>query len=103
MLYTASTPIFVPSHHQCYNRALTHLEEILTLEAFVLIAQIIIGVVLTVLVVLGTQNSGAGSMFGSDTTVYRTRRGLEKTIYQATIIVTALFFIVSIIAAYVIG
>ena len=73
------------------------------MEAIILIAQIILALTVTILVVFQTQNSGAGSMFGSDTTVYRTRRGLEKTLHQATIIVSAVFFVVSIIAAYVVG
>lgn len=73
-----------------------------TLSAVILIAQIILGIVLTVLVIMQTQNSGAGGMFGSDTTVYRTRRGLEKTMYQATIVLATFFFIVSIVAASII-
>ncbi len=73
-----------------------------TLTAVILISQIILGIVVTVLVVMQTQNTGAGGMFGSDTTVYRTKRGLEKTLYQATIAVTALFFVISLIAAAVV-
>ena len=73
-----------------------------TLSAVILIAQIILGIVLTVLVIMQTQNSGAGGMFGSDTTVYRTRRGLEKTMYQATIVLATFFFVVSIVAASII-
>jgi len=49
-----------------------------------------------------SQNSGAGGMFGADTTVYRTKRGLEKTMYQATIVVTTMFFVVSLVAAAVV-
>jgi len=70
-----------------------------TLTAVILIAQIILGIVLTVLVVMQTQNSGAGGMFGSDTTVHRTRRGLEKTLYQATLVIAVFFFVISILAA----
>jgi len=70
---------------------------------FILIAQIIIAVLIVVLVVLQTQSSGAGSMFGSDTTVYRTRRGLEKTLYQLTIAVSVLFFVISIVAVILAG
>lgn len=73
-----------------------------TLQVAILIAQIILGLVLTVLVVMQTQNSGAGSMFGNDTTVYHTRRGLEKTMYNATIVLTIAFFVISIIGAAVI-
>lgn len=73
------------------------------MDTFILIAVIIIGLVLTGLVMMQTQNSGAGSMFGNDTTVYRTRRGLEKTLYQATIGVAILFFILSMVAVRLVG
>ena len=87
---------------RCYTYWLIQLEEsrtLNTLSAVILIAQIILGIVLTVLVVMQTQNSGAGGMFGSDTTVHRTRRGLEKTMYQATIVIASFFFVVSIVSA----
>ncbi len=73
------------------------------MTTFVLIAQIILAVLLVVLVVLQTQSSGAGSMFGSDTSVYRTRRGLEKTLYQATIGVSIVFIFISIFSVLVAG
>jgi len=74
-----------------------------TLATFLLIAQIILGIALTVLIVFQTQNSGAGSVFGSDTTVYRTRRGLEKTLYQATIVLTVIFVLLTMVTVRVIG
>jgi len=73
------------------------------LATFLLIAQIILGIALTVLIVFQTQNSGAGSVFGSDTTVYRTRRGLEKTLYQATIVLTVIFVLLTMVTVRVIG
>jgi len=73
------------------------------LATFLLIAQIILGIALTVLIVFQTQNSGAGSVFGSDTTVYRTRRGLEKTLYQATIVLTIIFVLLTMVTVRVIG
>ena len=73
------------------------------MTTFVLIAQIIVSVLLVVLVVLQTQSSGAGSIFGSDTSVYRTRRGLEKTLYQATIAVSVIFILISLVAVLLTG
>jgi len=73
------------------------------LATFLLIALIILGIALTALIVFQTQNSGAGSVFGSDTTVYRTRRGLEKTLYQATIVLTILFVLLTMITVRVVG
>ncbi len=73
------------------------------MATFLLIALIILGIALTTLIVFQTQNSGAGSVFGSDTTVYRTRRGLEKTLYQATIVLTILFVLLTMITVRVVG
>ncbi|NOZ72628.1 MAG: preprotein translocase subunit SecG [Chloroflexi bacterium] len=73
------------------------------METIFFVAQIIVALVLTVLILMQTQNSGAGSMFGSDTTVYRTRRGLEKTLYQATIVLTAVFFVLAMVSVRLAG
>ncbi len=73
------------------------------MATFLLIALTILGIALTVLIVFQTQNSGAGSVFGSDTTVYRTRRGLEKTLYQATIALSILFVLLTIVTVRVVG
>ena len=73
------------------------------MATFLLIAQIILGLTLTALIVFQTQNSGAGSVFGSDTTVYRTRRGLEKTLYQATIVLSIIFVLLTMVTVRVIG
>ncbi len=73
------------------------------MATFLLIALIILGIALTFLIVFQTQNSGAGSVFGSDTTVYRTRRGLEKTLYQATIVLTILFVLLTMLTVRVVG
>ncbi|NUQ37748.1 MAG: preprotein translocase subunit SecG [Caldilineales bacterium] len=73
------------------------------METIIYISQIILGILISALVMMQTQNSGAGSMFGSDTTVQRTRRGLEKTLYQVTIGISALFFILAIVAVRVAG
>ncbi len=73
------------------------------MATFLLIALILLGIALTTLIVFQTQNSGAGSVFGSDTTVYRTRRGLEKTLYQATIVLSILFVLLTMITVRVVG
>lgn len=62
------------------------------------IIQIIISVVIIALVLLQTKGSGLGGIFGGDGGVYRTRRGIEKTLYQATIGLTVLFFVVSLLS-----
>jgi preprotein translocase subunit SecG len=62
------------------------------------IIQIIISVTIIALVLLQTKGSGLGGIFGGDGGVYRTRRGIEKTLYQATIGLTVLFFVISLLS-----
>ncbi|GIK39761.1 MAG: hypothetical protein BroJett011_35940 [Chloroflexota bacterium] len=62
------------------------------------IIQIIISVAIIALVLLQTKGSGLGGIFGGDGGVYRTRRGIEKTLYQVTIGLTVLFFVISLLS-----
>lgn len=62
------------------------------------IVQIILAAVLIVLVLLQTKGSGFSGMFGGDSTsVYRTRRGIEKRMFQVTIGLSVLFFLVALV------
>lgn len=65
------------------------------------VIQIIISVTLIVLVLLQTKGSGLGGIFGGDGGVYRTRRGVEKTMYHATIGLAIVFFVLSLISVIV--
>lgn len=65
------------------------------------VIQIIISITLIVLVLLQTKGSGLGGIFGGDGGVYRTRRGIEKTMYQATIGLAIIFFIVSMVSVVI--
>lgn len=61
------------------------------------IAQIILGVVLIITIMLEVRGSSMGGFLGGgDSPVYRTRRGFERTLFNMTIGVAVLFFIVSI-------
>jgi len=65
------------------------------------VIQIIISITLIVLVLLQTKGAGLGGIFGGDGGVYRTRRGVEKTLYQVTIGLAALFFVISLISVII--
>jgi preprotein translocase subunit SecG len=62
------------------------------------IAQIILSGALIVAVLLQIKGGGLGGIFGQADTVYRTKRGAEKTLFQLTVVLAALFIIISIIA-----
>ncbi|MBC7255454.1 MAG: preprotein translocase subunit SecG, partial [Chloroflexi bacterium] len=61
------------------------------------IVQIIISAALIALTVMQSKSEGLGGMFGSDSSIYRTRRGIEKTLYNLTIILSVVFFLTSIL------
>jgi preprotein translocase subunit SecG len=67
------------------------------------IIQIILSVTIITLVLLQAKGAGLGSIFGGDSGVYRTRRGVEKTMYQATIGLAVLFFLVSLLSVSLAG
>ena len=60
------------------------------------IVQIILAITLIGLVLLQSKNSGAGAVFGGDTSFRTTRRGVEKTMFNLTIVVSVLFFVLSL-------
>ncbi|MGE5595678.1 MAG: preprotein translocase subunit SecG [Hyphomicrobiales bacterium] len=64
------------------------------------ILQIIVSVVLIIVILLQVKGSGFGAALGgmSGGSVYRTKRGLERTLFQATIILTIVFIFISFLS-----
>jgi len=60
------------------------------------IIQIIISVLLIGAILLQSRGSGLSSVFGGESTFYHTRRGIEKIIFFATIILATLFIATSL-------
>jgi preprotein translocase subunit SecG len=59
------------------------------------IGQILVSLVLITVILLQAKGSGFGAGLGGTTSAFRTRRGLEKTLFQATIVLTVLFLAMS--------
>ena len=68
---------------------------------YINIALIILSVLLVVLVMLQTKGGGLGAIFGGDSGVYRTRRGVERTVFNLTVAVSALFLLTAFVSALV--
>jgi preprotein translocase subunit SecG len=62
------------------------------------IAIIIISVGLILTILFQTKGGGLGGIFGQADTVYRTKRGVEKSLFQFTVILAVLFIVISIVA-----
>ncbi len=56
------------------------------------IIQIVLSVLLCTAILLQQRGSGLGSAFGGDGNVFRTKRGVEKILFYATIGLAVLFF-----------
>lgn len=56
------------------------------------IIQLVISVFLIAAILLQQRGGGLSSVFGGEGAVYRTRRGVEKGIFIATIALAVLFF-----------
>ncbi len=66
------------------------------------LVMIIVSVVLILVVLLQTKGSSFSGAFGGDTSsIYRTRRGLEKTLFQFTIVAGIVFAVIAFISSIV--
>ncbi len=61
-----------------------------------IIAQIIISVVITVLILLQAQGTGLGTSWSGGGETYHTRKGVEKIVFYLTIFFIALFIVTSL-------
>ena len=59
------------------------------------IVQVIVAATLITLILLQTKGTGLGGIFGGDSSVYKSRRGVEKTLFNATIALSVVFFLVA--------
>jgi preprotein translocase subunit SecG len=67
------------------------------LETALYVALIILSITLVGLVII--QGRNAGLQTRDTSSIYRTKRGLEKTIYQATIVVAIVFLLLALITS----
>ncbi|MDQ2683247.1 MAG: preprotein translocase subunit SecG [Chloroflexota bacterium] len=68
------------------------------------LVMIIISLVLILVVLLQTKGSSFSGAFGGDTgSINRTRRGLERTLFQFTIIIGAVFAIAAFLSSIIVG
>ena len=72
------------------------------METYLDIALIITSIALITIVVLQSKGAGLGGLTGSDMgAVFSARRGLEKTFFQLTIVLSVIFFALTLAVAIV--
>ena len=67
------------------------------MQTYLNVAQIILSIALVFAVLLQVKGGGLGGIFGQPDSVFRTKRGVEKTLFQLTIALVVLFIIISIV------
>ena len=70
------------------------------MNPFLAAGQLIVSVAPTFSILLQSRGSGLGGTFGGDSAVYRSRRGIERRLWQFTIVLIVLFVLFSL-SAYV--
>ena len=68
------------------------------METYLYVAQIIVAVALILVSLLQVRGGGLGGIFGQADTVFRTKRGVERTLFQLTIALVVIFIVLSIVS-----
>jgi preprotein translocase subunit SecG len=66
------------------------------------LGQIIVSIALIAAILLQARGTGLSGTFGGDSAVYRSRRGVERRLWQFTIVLLVLFVIFSL-ASYILS
>ena len=68
------------------------------MNPFLAVGQIIVSIALMVSILLQARGTGLSGAFGGDSAVYRSRRGIERRLWQFTIILAVLFSVFSLVS-----
>ncbi|MFC2025116.1 preprotein translocase subunit SecG [Chloroflexota bacterium] len=68
------------------------------MQTFFNVTQIVLSIALVLAILLQVKGGGLGGIFGQADTVFRTRRGVERTLFRLTIVLVILFIIISIVS-----
>jgi preprotein translocase subunit SecG len=66
------------------------------LNPILAVGQIIVSIALIAAILLQARGTGLSGTFGGDSAVYRSRRGVERRLWQFTIVLLTLFVIFSL-------
>jgi preprotein translocase subunit SecG len=65
------------------------------MDQIIYLIQIIVAALLIVVIIVQQKGTGLGSAFGGDLSFYRTKRGAEKLLFNATIFLAIAFILLS--------
>lgn len=67
------------------------------MQTYLTVAQMVLSVTLVLVLLLQVRGGGLGGIFGQADTVFRTKRGVEKTLFQLTVVLGVLFITISLL------
>jgi preprotein translocase subunit SecG len=67
------------------------------LPTYFLVSQILVSIALIATVLFQLRGGGIGGIFGQADSVYRTRRGIESTLFKLTIILAVVLVVLAIL------
>ena len=67
------------------------------MQTYLSIAQVVVSVALILIIMFQVRGGGLGGIFGQPSTVYRTKRGVEKILFQLTIVLVSVFLVISVV------
>ena len=73
------------------------------MNPFLAVGELIVSIGLIASILLQARGAGLSSAFGGDSAVYRSRRGIEKRLFQFTVLLAILFTIFSLAAYRFVG
>lgn len=62
--------------------------------------QIVLAVILATIILLQQKGSGLSGVFGGTSNIYSTKRGVDKILHYATIVIAIIFFSVSLVRLF---
>jgi preprotein translocase subunit SecG len=68
------------------------------MPTYLAIAQLLVAIALIVVIMVQLHGGGMGGIFGQSDSVYRTRRGIERSLFILTIVLAVVFVVVAIIS-----
>ena len=68
------------------------------MNPFLAVGQLIVSIALMAAILLQSRGTGLSGTFGGDSAVYRSRRGIEKRLFQFTVALGVLFVLFALVA-----
>lgn len=63
------------------------------------LSELVIAVAVATAILLQARGTGLGSTFGGESTAYRSRRGLERTLFRLTIVLIVVYVAIALLGA----